>query len=290
MATNTYFKHNTANNAEQTLINNLVIETIKQVGFDCYYLPRSSNNVDTILQDAERENFSNAYQLEMYFMEPEDSLANSIDYISRFGFEVRDSTDLVFSVSRFEALSIPNYTVPLEGDLIYIPFVGQMYEIKFVEDMTPFMQLGKNYVYQALCRLFIYNDQEFSVNTGTAAIDNAINKIETDRSFKMDLTMGAGSGTYTVGEIVYQGANLGAATAQGEVISWASNKLRIMNISGNFALSTNVIGDSSSASYTLSALNTLEFPNDHSAQNSEIEAYADSGVVDFTESNPFGNF
>ena len=128
MATNTYFKHNTANNAEQTLINDLVIETIKQVGFDCYYLPRTSNNVDTILQDAERENFSNAYQLEMYFMEPEDSLANSIDYISRFGFEVRDSTDLVFSVSRFESLSIPNYTVPLEGDLIYIPFVGQMYE------------------------------------------------------------------------------------------------------------------------------------------------------------------
>lgn len=290
MATNTYFKHNNSGNAEQTLINNLVIESIKQVGFDAYYLPRSSNNIDTIFQDAERESFTNGYALEMYFTEPSDALADSVDYISRFGFETRDSCDFVFSVSRFEQLNIPNYTVPLEGDLIYVPFVGQMYEIKFVEDMTPFMQLGKNYVYQALCRLFVYNDQEFEVSTGDAAVDTAINKLETDRAFKYAFTMGAGSGTYTVGENVYQGANLAAATARGEVVSYASGVLTVMNSSGNFAINTNIIGDSSAASYTLTSYDPLAFPNDDNSQNSEIETYADSGVVDFTESNPFGEF
>ena len=98
------------------------------------------------------------------------------------------------------------------------------------------------------------------------------------------------SGTYTVGENVYQGANLAAATARGEVVSYASGVLTVMNSSGNFAINTNIIGDSSAASYTLTSYDPLAFPNDDNSQNSEIETYADSGVVDFTESNPFGEF
>ena len=108
-------------------------------------MPRKIVNEDTILGEAADSSFEDSYEVEMYFDAPDDALADSVDYITYFGFEVRDSCDFVISVKRFDELNISGYTLPLEGDLIYLPFTKQMYEIKFVEDMTPFMQLGKNY-------------------------------------------------------------------------------------------------------------------------------------------------
>ena len=126
-------------------------------------------NIDPILGGAGKESFETAYELEMYFDAPEDAMADSVDYISYFGFEVRDSCDFVFSVKRFKDLQMPDpnrtdnrvLETPLEGDLIYLPFTNSIFEIKFVEDWSPFFQLGANYTYKALCRLFIYDHQDF---------------------------------------------------------------------------------------------------------------------------------
>ena len=171
---NTYFTHNNQNSDgsltnEQKMIQNLVIESIQIAGFNGYYLPRVLDNVDSILEEAQKESFEKAYELEMYFDAPEDALADSVDYISYFGFEVRDSCDFVFSVKRFQDLKIPDpnrddareLETPLEGDLIYLPFTNSIFEIKFVEDWSPFFQLGFNYTYKALCRLFIFDNQTF---------------------------------------------------------------------------------------------------------------------------------
>jgi len=171
---NTYFTHNNQNSDgsltnEQKMIQNLVIESIQIAGFNGYYLPRVLDNVDSILEEAQKESFEKAYELEMYFDAPEDALADSVDYISYFGFEVRDSCDFVFSVKRFQDLEIPDpnrtdarkLETPLEGDLIYLPFTNSIFEIKFIEDWSPFFQLGANYTYKALCRLFIFDNQTF---------------------------------------------------------------------------------------------------------------------------------
>lgn len=171
---NTYFTHNNQNSDgsltnEQKMVQSLVIESIQIAGFNGYYLPRVLDNVDSILEEAQKESFEKAYELEMYFDAPEDALADSVDYISYFGFEVRDSCDFVFSVKRFQDLEIPDpnrddarlLKTPLEGDLIYLPFTNSIFEIKFVEDWSPFFQLGANYTYKALCRLFIFDNQNF---------------------------------------------------------------------------------------------------------------------------------
>ena len=47
---------------------------------------------------------------------------------------------------------------------------GQLYEITFTEDMVPFFQLGKNYVWQMECSLFRYAQDTLS--TGITAVDN----------------------------------------------------------------------------------------------------------------------
>lgn len=174
MTLRSQFTHNNQNTDgtltnEQSMIENLVIESIQITGFHGYYLPRKMENVDPILGGAGKESFETAYELEMYFDSPEDALADSVDYISYFGFEVRDSCDFVFSVKRFKDLQMPDpnrtdnrvLETPLEGDLIYLPFTNSIFEIKFVEDWSPFFQLGANYTYKALCRLFIYDHQDF---------------------------------------------------------------------------------------------------------------------------------
>ena len=134
--------------------------------------------------------------------------------------------------------------------------------------------------------MFKFSDESF--NTGVADID----AVETIRSYSIDLVLASGSGNYTVGETVYQGANLGAATAQGEVATWTTgtNTLRVINISGEFVASSNVIGNSSSTTRSLTTADTQELPSDMLAQNKEIETAADGGIINFTETNPFGEF
>ena len=290
MATNTYFKHNNIT-ADTTLIRKLVQESIKQVGFNCWYMPRVENNVDAVLQEAARVSYNNAYQVEMYVEDPTDALANSVDYVGQFGFEIRDSCDFTIAQQTFTDLSISGRDVPKEGDLIYAPVFGQIYEIKFVEDMTPFLQAGISHTYILMSRLFIYDDQEFNITTSDASVNAAIEAVETERSYHIDLVMSAGgSGSFSVGTNVYQGASLGAATARGEVVSWDAGTytLRVINTSGTWALSTAVTDGT--ASWTLASYDDMKIEGDLFAQNLEIESSADGGIVDFTETNPFGSF
>jgi len=65
------------------------------------------------------------------------------------------------------------------------------------------------------------------------------------------------NGEYTLDEQVYQGASLAAATATGTVVSWTpasanqpGSVLKVTNVSGSFAVSTEVVGVSSNAQYT----------------------------------------
>ena len=288
MATSAYFNHGTSV-VEQTLLNNMVVESIQIMGFDVNYLPRTRNNIDTLFEDAERNSFTTQHTIEMYL--DENTLVSGFgnaDTVTRFGFEVPDTAQFTVSQSRFtDVVTAADATIllPREGDLVYLPMSKQVYEIMFVEDMVPFFQIGKNYVYRLDSQLFQYADEE--LDTGIADIDS----VETTLSYHIDLTMNVGgSGTFTVGSTVYQGSTLATSTARGEVVSWDSSTrvLRVMNIDGSFAVSTAVTDGT--ASWVLSSYDAMTMAGDGFSQNLEIETDADSGIVDFSETNPFGNF
>ena len=63
-----------------------------------------------------------------------------------------------------------------------------------------------------------------------------------------------------------------------------------MNMTGNFSGTGNIIGDSSSASYSITSFDAQVNAADTQAvqTNQEIEAAADA-IIDFTEGNPFGS-
>lgn len=58
---------------------------------------------------------------------------------------------------------------PQEGDLIYFPMVGKLFEIKFVEHEQIFYQTGRLQTYDVRCELFEYSSQR--IDTGNTEID-----------------------------------------------------------------------------------------------------------------------
>ncbi|MAM27290.1 MAG: hypothetical protein CL704_05010 [Chloroflexi bacterium] len=288
MATNQYFNLHGTNTPEQRLIENLNIEAIKTFGTDVYYCPRTLNDEDTLMGDDNTSSYNSAHTIEMY-IKSVDGFEGEGDFISKFGLQIKDQITFTVARRRWAELNVQGEgraDAPAEGDLIYFPTTESLFQVMFVEDESVFYQTGGLQVYDLLCEMFFYSDQ--SLNTGIEVID----AIERAQSYSIDFTMNTGSGNYTVGEQVYQGASLAAATVKGEVSSWnATDKLlNLINMTGNFSGTVNIVGDSSSASYSISSFDAQTSAADTAASvdNAEIEAAADA-IIDFTEGNPFGS-
>ena len=173
---------------------------------------------------------------------------------------------------------------PREGDLIYLPFSKQLFELTFVEDEQPFFQLGKNYVYQVSTALFRYEDEDF--DTGIADVD----VIETNLAQRTVLTLQAGgTGTFGSGESVSQALAAGSVLA--EVLTFVGTTLTVIDRSGNFIASNSIpiVGATSGASWTITGVDTNTMADDPISDNLEFET-AGTSVIDFTETNPFGEF
>ena len=101
--------------------------------------------------------------------------------------------------------------------------------------------------------------------------------------------MGTGSGNYVNDENVYVGDTYASANTTARVISWnqTDRELKITDIVGSFGATSNIVGQTSGAYYTLSTTpDTQVFTNDTVANNVTIQTESDS-IIDFSESNPF---
>jgi hypothetical protein len=173
MATNLYF-NNYAFTQEKNLIEDLIIESIKIYGVDCYYMPRTLVNEDVLFGEDTLSMFKQAHLLEMY-IKSVDGFEGEGDFLSKFNIEIRDEMVLTISRRRFgEEVSDANSTEevgrPAEGDLIYFPLNNKIFEVKFVEHEAIFYQLGGLQTYDLRCELFEYSHER--LNTGIAAIDS----------------------------------------------------------------------------------------------------------------------
>ena len=93
-----------------------------------------------------------------------------------------------------------------------------------------------------------------------------------------------GTGDFLFNEVI-TGSTSGATA---RVRSWNSstNSLQIANVTGTFAIGEALVGADSGASHTLRLVN-LDPVSDGFTDNTNIELEAD-GILDFTETNPFG--
>ena len=216
MATNHYFNHYGQNTAEQKLVESLLIESIKSYGIDVHYMPRTQTNTDSIYGEDRLAKFEDARMVEMY-IKSIDGFEGDGTFVSNFGLEVRDQITFTVSRRRFQDLNFENDKrdkEPLEGDLIFFPLSDSLFEIRHVQDTNVFYQAGGLQTFDLVCELFEYADE--AIDTGIAELD----QIEIDNSYSIKFSLGTGSGTYTVGESVYQGSTgFSNSTVKGEVFA-----------------------------------------------------------------------
>ena len=114
-------------------------------------------------------------------MDTNEGYEGEKEIITRFGLEIRDETTFTVSRRRWLDLVSSNSNLitalrPNEGDWIYMPTVGRLLEISFVDKDDPFYQLDNLPVYKLYTRTVEYSSED--IDTGIAAID----AIETQRS------------------------------------------------------------------------------------------------------------
>ena len=178
MALNPFFLQ--GSESEQNLVQSLINEQLKIYGVEVTYIPRKIVNRSTIFEELERSRFDDNFLLEAY-VDTWDGYGGQGDIMTKFGMTLKDELTVSISRERFEDFispfmeSMPDdeiliATRPREGDLVYFPLGGRLFEVKFVEHEDPFYQLGKNYIYKLQCELFEYEDE---------VIDTSIEEIDT---------------------------------------------------------------------------------------------------------------
>ena len=284
MATNTYFTQGTT--GEQDLTQSLVNEQIKMFGRDVYYIPRTLVKQDTVFGEDTMSKFEGAYLIEA-FIEDNSGFRGDGDMFTKFGVQIADQATFVISRTRFTEAVDDNVTLivegrPNEGDLVYFPMANKIFEIQFVEYEVPFFTLGKQYTWGLRCELFQYSDED--IDTGITEVD-AI-EVNYANAISVNVAEG-GSGDFVAEEIVTGGNSNVTATVK----SWnsATRQLVLYNRSGIFSIPETLTGNTSSAAWTSATYNTINNQNDNSEVNWAVETQADA-IVDFTETNPFGEF
>ena len=151
-----------------------------------------------------------------------------------------------------------------------------MFQINYVDDDVPFFQLDANPVYKLRCRLFDYSSEALDTGIDTIdAIEDALSTASSDFQFTLEqntATIDAMLLEDEAGRLIHQ-------TESDELVALESSTMTtsagsVLSETGDYLVQE---------SYIIGDANT-----DKSSQN-ELFDTLDDTVLDFTESNPFGD-
>lgn len=298
---NVYFTQGTIN--EQRMMEDIIIESLHIYGQNLFYIPRTLVSKDNILGEDRLSEFKSMFPIEMYF-ENIDSFDGQGAFIQKFGLMMEQSATLVVArrrwdqlVGRYKQTTLPNR--PNEGDLLYFPLTGGMFEIKFVKHQDPFYQLGQLYVYKLQVELFQYSSER--INTGVPEVD----AFESLKTFSTNITRSgvgrvksinvtnAGSGyteatvTITAGSgnlgTVGTGATAEAVIEDGEIVA-----INVTDGGAGYKEDPTVTIEGDGISALAEAVVEIDID--------KVESYGDNNSFKdesqdllFNESNPFGD-
>lgn len=268
----------------------LIYESIQIMGHNIYYIPRESiDDIDFVFGESSKARFKHAYLIEAYLTNVE-GFAGDGDFFSKFGLEIRDSSNFIISRRSFERI-VPSVLRrrPQEGDVLYIPVLRSLMEIKFVEHEVMFHSLGKRmpYVYEMRCEQFRYSNE--AIDTGVEEID----MVEEENAYSVKLRLGAGEGNFIEDEVVFQSANgnYNGAYAEAVVRDWnaSNNTIDLMQIVGTFRNGVTLLGKKSSVSRTVIFVPSGEEDNAKYSFSDNDEFMDDNTLIlDLSEVNVFG--
>ena len=184
---------------------------------------------------------------------------------------------------------------PQEGDLVFHPTFSKMFEISFVDHDDPFHQLDNNPVYKLRCRQFEYSQEV--IDTGIAEIDEIeddLSKNPLDSQFTLEQSSAVNENirifhsAHEEGLLLLDGTD-GSSTDTGDNVLFENDSTSV----GENILLEGTGADDETASYLIQedvivGDYTTRGSQDKTAQN-ELFDSLDDDVLDFSESNPFGD-
>ena len=166
---------------------------------------------------------------------------------------------------------------PLEGDVLYHPILGKLFEINFVDHDEPFYQLDNNPVYKMRCRLFEYSSEV--LDTGITAID----EIEDDLSRQALIYQF----TLQQSSAVNEDIRLEWGVADAGLVLEETDGDNIVGENDSTSVGESIILEN--GSYLLNEEYIVgDMVTDKTAQN-ELFDLLDDTILDFSERNPFGD-
>ena len=321
MAVNSFFHtSNVASIAtEQSLYSDLVAEAIQIYGHDVFYIDRTIVAEDSVFGEDSLSVFRDAAKIEMYIENGEGGFAGEREIMNQFGLQNLSEATFVVNKIRFQELTkqitielgtdeeeggsvlleagtLAETTTdlegsdfyilsetdstdadrPFEGDVIFHPILKKMFQVNFVDHDEPFFQLDNNPVYKLRCRLFDYSSEE--LNTGIDTIDAIEDALSTSTSeFQFSLE----SNTATVNAVQLE-PNIGRIIHENESDELVAQEDSDMTTTAGSLLSE-------TGEYLIQESYILgDMVSDKSSQN-ELFDTLDDTVIDFSESNPFGD-
>ena len=321
MAVNSFFHtSNVASIAtEQSLYSDLVAEAIQIYGHDVFYIDRTIVAEDSVFGEDSLSVFRDAAKIEMYIENGEGGFAGEKEIMNQFGLQNLSEATFVVNKLRFQELTkqitiesgtdseeggsilleagtlaltttdlegSDFYIVsetdatdsdrPFEGDVIFHPILKKMFQVNFVDHDEPFFQLDNNPVYKLRCRLFDYSSEE--LNTGIDTIDAIEDALSTSSSeFQFTLE----SNTATVNAVQLE-PNIGRIIHENETDELVAQEDSDMTTTAGSLLSE-------TGEYLIQESYIIgDMVSDKSSQN-ELFDSADDTIIDFSESNPFGD-
>jgi hypothetical protein len=301
---------------EQSLYADLVSEAIHHRGHSVYYLDRTLVAEDNVLGEDALSKFNKQASIEMYMEDSGSGFGGQRELMSQFGLQNLSEATFVVSKTKFQektkqiqiqtatdlsssgSIQLESGTVttssseifyianetdatdsdrPLEGDAIYHPTLKKLFEINFVDHDNPFHQLDSNPVYKMRCRLFDYGSEELS--TGITEID----------AIADDLSIASSEYQITLENATIIGESLTldifAYTLDADYVTLDSTIISSDPASYGESILLETGGDE----YIISEdYHIGDYVNDKTAQN-ELFDVLDDAVMDFSESNPFGD-
>ena len=183
---------------------------------------------------------------------------------------------------------------PQEGDLVYHPILGKMFQVNFVDHDQPFHQLDNNPVYKLRCQQFEYSQE--AIDTGITVVDNIESELSIDTG-EYQFTLEQSSAVNEDIRIFHTAHEEGLLLLDGTDSTSSDTGDNVVFEDDSSSVGENIIlenaADSGDDAYLLQEtyiVGNRDSSNviDKTSQN-ELFDQLDDNVLDFSESNPFGD-
>jgi len=179
---------------------------------------------------------------------------------------------------------------PLEGDLIFHPILSKLFQINFVDHDEPYFQLDNNPVFKLRCRLFEYSSEV--LDTDISAIDAIEDNLSTD-TMTTQFTLEMETATIDALNLENEFGRLIYDTDGDDIVALETSDMTtsagvLLAETGEFLLQeTYIIGDGSTTDD--GNVDTMAQNELFESEDGSISSTAANSVLDFSESNPFGD-